>query len=356
MKGDYLVPGSIRDVAKSAGVSIGTVSRAFNNYTDIKPETKKKIFEAAKRLEYSPNLSARNLSSKNKKNIALIVSGLLENNPKENLTFSMIQGVYTYACNNGLEVAVYATDSAHQKDLSYRRFCLEHSVAGVILSGVTTDDAYFNELLETTEIPCVAIDVEIPGKRVGWVSIDNMTAAKEIANLLLDNGHRRILVISGKKNASVTVERMVGVYAALEDAGGRLTNDSVLYCNFNEETAYEKTREYLLKNGTSKHTAFLCFSDIMALGVMRAVRECGYRIPEDFSVTGFDGIPISEYTTPPLTTVVQDMKESGYAGAKMLHERMEKKTGIEHDTLPHRIIERKSIRNLLKDSREKNQA
>ncbi len=337
--------GSIRDVAKSAGVSIGTVSRAFNDYPDIKPETKKKIFEAAKRLDYSPNLSARNLSSKNKKNIALIISGLLENNPKENLMFCLIQGVYSYACMNGLEVAVYATDSAHQRQLSYRRFCIEHSVAGVILSGVTTDDPYFNELLETTEIPCVAIDVEIPGKRVGWVSIDNVAASKEMTQYLIAQGHRDILVISGKKNAFVTVERMVGVYSAIEESGGHLTNDSVLYCDFHEETAYEKVMEYLREYGSTRHTAFLCFSDIMALGVMRAVRECGYRIPEDFSITGFDGIPISEYTTPSLTTIVQDMKESGYAGAKLLHEKMEKRTERKHDTLPYRIIERESVRN-----------
>lgn len=338
--------GSIRDVAKSAGVSIGTVSRAFNGYTDIKPETKKKIFEEAKRLDYSPNLSARNLSSKNKKNIALILSGLLENNPKENLILSLMQGVYAYACAKGLEVAIYGMDSAHQKQLSYRKFCMNHSIAGVILSGVTTDDVYFNELLETTEIPCVAIDVEIPGKRVGWVSIDNVKAAKEIAQLLISNGHDNILVISGKKNAFVTVERMVGVYSAMKEAGGHLTNDSVLYCNFSEETAYEKVREYLKENGTSRHTAFLCFSDIMALGVMRAVNECGYRIPEDFSITGFDGIPISEYTSPPLTTIVQNMKEIGYAGARLLHEKMEKREEREHDTLPYKIVERESVRNL----------
>lgn len=338
--------GSIKDVARRAGVSIGTVSRAFNGYKDIKPETKKRIFEAAEQLDYYPNLSARNLSSKNKRNIALIISGLLENNPKENLMFTLMQGVYSYACLSGLEVAVYATDSVHQRQMSYKRFCVEHSVAGVILSGVTMEDAYFRELMETTEIPCVAIDVELPGKKAGWVSIDNLAASQEITRLLIQNGHKDILVISGKKNAAVNVERLTGVYAALESAGRRLTRDNVLYCDFSEEIAYERVKEYLKENGTSRHTAFLCFSDIMALGAMNAVKECGYRVPEDFSITGFDGIPITGYTTPPLTTVAQDMKESGFAGARFLHQIMTKKAEMGHIMLPYRILERESVQNI----------
>lgn len=102
---------SIQDVAKLAGVAIGTVSRAFNDYPDIRPETKQRIVEAARTLGYTPNISARNLSAKKPPNIGLIVSGLLEGNSKDNLVYLILQGVLSYTKTKGLELALYTTDS-----------------------------------------------------------------------------------------------------------------------------------------------------------------------------------------------------------------------------------------------------
>ena len=336
---------TIRDVARKCGVAVSTVSRALNGYSDITEETREKILKAVEELDYKPNLNARNLSSKKSNRIALIISGLLENNPKENLTFRLIQGVYSYTYNHDLDVAVYATDAEQQGKISYEKFCTEHDVCGVILSGVTMDDPYFRELINT-EIPCVAIDVELPDKRAGWVSIDNTRAMSDMVNLLYENGHERILVVSGKKNAGVTVDRMTGVFDAMQKKGRRLRPKDILYCDYSEEKAYEETAKYLQKYGKREHTAILCFSDLMALGVMRAVKEAGYRIGEDFSVTGFDGIPITEYTDPPLTTVWQDMKANGYEGAKLLQDRIEGKKSASHSTLPYKLLNRKSVRNI----------
>lgn len=336
---------TIRDVARKCGVAVSTVSRALNGYSDITEETRDKILKAVQELGYKPNLNAKNLSSKKSNRIALIISGLLENNPKENLTFRLIQGVYSYTYSHDLDVAVYATDARQQEKISYEKFCTEHDVCGVILSGVTLDDPYFKELIDT-EIPCVTIDVELPDKRAGWVSIDNHRAMADMVNLLYENGHENILVISGKKNAGVTIDRMTGVFDAMHRRGKVLQQEDILYCDYSEEMAYEKTKEYLQKYGTTRHTAFLCFSDLMALGVMKAVKEAGYRIPEDFSVTGFDGIPITEYTTPALTTVWQDMKANGYAGAKLLQDRIEGKKTDSHSMLSYELLKRDSVKNL----------
>lgn len=336
---------TIRDVAKACGVSVSTVSRAFNGYTDITEETREKVMKIAEELGYKPNLNAKNLSSKRSNQIALIISGLLENNPKENLTFRMMQGVYAYACRHNLDVAVYATDVKQQERISYQQFCTEHDVSGVILSGITMDDPYFEELMDT-KIPCVAIDMELSEKQGGWVSIDNIRAMADIVELLYANGHEKFLLISGKKNTRVTMDRTMGVYRAMSRRGHILSTEDILYCEFDEQKAYENTLDYLKKYGKTKHTAFVCFSDLMALGVMKAVREMGYRIPEDFSITGFDGIPIAEYTVPPLTTVWQDMKANGYAGAKMLHARIEGKAPKEHKILPYKILERESVKNI----------
>lgn len=336
---------SIKDVAKYAGVSIGTVSRAFNGYSDISQETKSKIFDSAQKLGYTPNVIARSLSSKVTSNIGLIVSGLLEGNSKDNLLYLVLQGIYRFTLENNLEVALYTTDSAIQRRKSYTQFCAERSIAGAILSGITTNDAYFKELIDTS-FPCVTIDVQVSGNKIGSVSIDNFKAANEITQHLLELGHREILVISGKKNATVTVERIAGIYNALSAAGLGLARERVLYCDYSETLAYKKTKEYIQSNGNREVTAIVCLSDIMALGAMKAIRECGYSVPEDFSIVGFDGLPVTEYTNPPLTTVEQNMVEIGYEAASLLKEIIKNPEKARHVYLPHKLLIRQSTRRL----------
>ena len=336
---------SIRDVAKHSGVSIGTVSRAFNGYEDIRTETRDRIFASAEILGYIPNVSARNLSSKRPPNVALVISGLLEGNPKDNMVYLMLQGIFSYALSNGLEVAVYATDSAEQRCKSYAQFCKEHSISGAILSGVTTDDAYFIELLDSS-IPCVAIDVPLQSDSHGWVSIDNVFAAEEITNHLFQSGHENIVIVSGKENAAVNMERMSGISKAYTHAGYKLSPAKVLFANFNEDQAYNHVKKYL-ENTPKKDlcTAFLCLSDIMALGVIAAIKDTGFRVPEDFSVTGFDGLSITEYTSPAVSTVVQDIRNIGLEAICMLHKIMQGEKGT-HKIVPHRLALRNSIQML----------
>ena len=333
---------TIRDVAKQAGVTIGTVSRAFNGYADIRPETRKRILKAADELGYTPNVTARSLSSKRPPNIALIVSGLLEGEPKDNMVYLLLQGIFGYSLANGLEVAVYATDSAKQRSKSYASFCKERNISGAVLCGITTDDAYLSELLQS-EIPRVTFDVPLSGSGFGWVSIDNIAAARQMAELLLENGHKDIIVVGGKKNAAVNLERMAGAYEAFSAAGKAFESSNVIYANFSETLAYKRVKKYLEETPREKHcTAFCCFSDIMALGTMKAIKDAGYRIPRDFSVTGFDGLAITEYTSPALTTIVQDMRRIGYEAVKMLHRIMEGGEGG-HELVPYELVQRGSV-------------
>lgn len=336
---------TIKDVAKYAGVSFGTVSRAFNGYTDISEKTKQQIFDAAKQLGYAPNVNARSLSAKNANNIGMIISGFLESEGKDNSAHLLLQGVYRYAFQKNLEMSLYAITSDKQNQKPYMRFCLEHSLSGAVLSGITTKDTYFKELV-SSNFPCVLIDVHLKekGKRVGCVSIDNYEAAGAITKHLLDYNHRDILVISGKKEASVTTERIAGIFQMLEEHGITLLRERILYCEYSEETAYKTVKKYLKKNGKGKITAFLCLSDLMALGVMKAVKELGYSVPDDFSIVGFDGLPITEYTTPGLTTVFQDFTEIGYQAAALLDTIMNSKDAVNDVYVPYKIMERGSVK------------
>lgn len=334
---------SIRDVAKAAGVSAGTVSRAFNGYQDINYDTKQRIVNAAKELGYAPNVNARSLSAKKAPNIGMIVSGFLETNKKDNFISILLQGVYRYSFEKKLEVTLYTTDSKNQNAKSYARFCIEHSIYGAILSGITTSDAYFKELINSG-MPCVLIDVHIKGIGLGCVSINNFEAASELAQYLIDCNHRKIVIISGKKNAGVTTDRIAGIYHTFQKNEMELARDQIIYCDYSEEIAYSKTKEYLVKYGKNEATAFLCLSDLMALGVMKAIRELGYSIPEDFSLVGFDGIPISEYTTPGLTTIEQDVNEMGYQAAALLEELMSNCDASKDVYVPYKFVKRDSVK------------
>ena len=162
---------------------------------------------------------------------------------------------------------------------------------------------------------------EMKNQLIGSVSIDNAKASREIATYLLERNHRDIVIMAGTEETYVNKERMKGVQKAFKEYGLEFHEENVLHANFSEEEAYALAKNYLQ---TKQPTAFLCFSDLMAFGVMRAVKEAGLRIPEDISITGFDNLVFSGYTEPKLTTftrILSKLEES----ALLLQNLMEKR-------------------------------
>ncbi|RHW32833.1 LacI family transcriptional regulator [Neobacillus notoginsengisoli] len=333
---------TIKDVAREAGVSISIVSKAFNNYPDVSEKTKKRILEVAKQLNYSPNLVAKNLSSKKTNTIGLISSGFLDSGVKDsNNSFQLFKGVYTAVEQNQYDLAIYMIDSQKQKSKSYAAFCKERNIGGAILVGVRTDDPFFLELIGS-EFPCVLVDVKIAMdcEYIGSVSTDNVAATKEMARHLLERNHKDIVVVTGKEETWVNTERLAGVREAMKEFGLVLREGDIIHADFTEEKAYELTAGFL-KN--RKPTAFLCFSDLMALGVIKAVKEAGLSIPEDVSVTGFDGLLISEFTQPALTTIEQDFFEMGRQAALMLQRLINGNAEETSIQIEYRFVDRDSV-------------
>ncbi|WP_277585141.1 LacI family DNA-binding transcriptional regulator [Psychrobacillus antarcticus] len=335
---------TIKDVAKEAGVSVSIVSKAFNNYTDVNEKTRQRIFEIANRMGYTPNIIAKNLSSKKQMTIGLISSGVLNNSEKDNNAFNIFKGVYTAVSTSQFELSIYLIDSQRQKKKSYAQYCRERNIGGALLQGIRIDDPYYMELIDTN-IPCVVLDI-IPATNnglVGSVSIDNVKASNEIALYLIENNHRDIALVAGRKETYVNSERIKGVREAYKDYSLELNTDEIMYADFSEQEAYELAREYLK---TKRPTAFLCFSDLMAFGVMKAVKEIGLKIPDDISITGFDDLVFSSYTDPQLTTIGQDFFEIGKMAAQLLQDLMENRLDHKHVNVEHRLIQRGSVNTL----------
>lgn len=333
---------TIKEVAAAAGVSISTVSRAFNNYSDINGKTKERILEAARSLDYSPNISARNLSSKKRLNLGLIISGFLNENANVDILFGHMKGAFRYASENNLDLALYITSSEEQKRLSYHSFCIEHSLAGAIISGLTTDDNYYQELSRGVPCPSVMMDIELPSGDAGIVTSDNRSAMKDMIAFLLSEGHERIAIIAGKKSATVTEVRLDGVRDAYAEKDIPLNENDIYYADFSRQEAYEITKRLAGEN--RKYSAYACFSDEMAFGVIRALQEEGIKIPQECSVTGFDDVQLSGNITPALTTVRQDFEASGYEAAGLLHRILEGKDDGRRMILKCPIIIRQSTK------------
>lgn len=332
---------NISDVARLAGVSIGTVSRAFNNYPDITEETKAKIKAAARELNYKPNVSARNLSAKNPPNIGLIMSGLLDANPLDSNPHLQLQGIFGYALHHHLELALYATDSEEQRRSSFVEFCAAHNLSGTILCGINLSDPYLQDLMDAP-IPAVSIDVPMVSQRTGWVSVDNTAAMQDLTRAMLALGHRDYLIIAGKQDAAINQERLSGVQTALQEAGLAFPADRVLYGDFSREQARSRLSGYVAETGLQGVTCILCFSDLMAMGALEALKEAGIQVPGQVSVTGFDDQPISQLTHPPLSTLRQDMRQMGWEAAAMLHRMMAEDHPGSHLVLSHEITLRES--------------
>lgn len=338
---------TIKDVAKAAGVSVAMVSKALNNYPDVSDKTREKVRQTAEKMNYSPNIVAKNLSSKNQRTIAIITSGFLRSESLDNSnSFDLLKGVYQATEEDNYELAMYFTETEKQQVKDYAKFCRERNIRGVVLSGIRLDDPYFNALLDTN-IPCVLIDVKVPmeNKLIGSVSIDNVEASYEMARHVISMGHKKIAVLTGEGEADVNGQRLKGIYKAAAENQISI-EDKLINGDFKEKSAYKNVKKYLNNHKNDLPTAIISFSDIMALGALKAINEYGLSVPGDISLTGFDGLKIIEYTNPSITTVKQPFQEMGYEAAKLVQRIMEGKEGKNEVIVPYEMVWNDSVKDL----------
>jgi LacI family transcriptional regulator len=324
----------IRDVARAAGVSITTVSRALNGYDDVSASTKARIEEVVERLNYAPDTNARSLGGKAENTIALLTSELKETN-ESGFVYGLIRGLFQQCTESECEFMLLATDVARQKKLSFLQLCKKKNLNGVVATGFRTDDPYYHEILNS-DLPCAIIDMEVWGKRKCNVTIDNIEASRKAVKHLLELGHREIVMLNGLKTASVSGQRYGGYVSALLEAGINLQLDYMRYCDFSEKIAYEETKKILREY--PRVTALFCASDLMAFGAVRAIEELGMRIPEDISVIGFDDIPIASYISKGLSTIRQDPYLMGSEGGRAVFQMILGKEVDSKIVLPHQLI------------------
>ncbi|WP_372661077.1 LacI family DNA-binding transcriptional regulator [Cohnella sp.] len=336
---------TIKDLAKAAGVSITTVSRALNGYSDVSEKTRSRIKKLADEMSYRPNAQAQSLVLKKTNTIGVIMSDIKRSSAKDAFAFEVLCGINDRASELNYDIILFSTNPNKQLKKTYSDLCRERNVDGAILQGLRMNDPYLKEVTNQSHFPCVLIDIPVAGDWVGHVTTDNVNGSKEAVLHLIELGHTRIAMINGYDEASVSRERLSGYMLALQEKGISYDPELVYDGRFSEEGGMEAMSHILDRH--PEVTAVFCSSDLMALGTMRTLELMGRAVPESMSIVGYDDILIASYSSPNLTTVRQEKYELGYQSAQLLIDMLEGRQVRHKVVLSNELIIRNSTAKLL---------
>jgi LacI family transcriptional regulator len=331
---------TIKDLAKAANVSVTTVSRALNGYSDVNEDTRKKIKSIAEKLNYRPSAVARSLVLKKTRTIGVILSEINREGAKDAVAYEILCGINDRIADLDYDILLFSTNPKKQLKKSYSDLCRERNVDGAIISGLRVHDPYLQEVVENTDFPSVLIDIPATSNNLGHVTTDNVHGAKLAVRHLLELGHRKIAMINGHDEASVSKERLEGYRQALQEAGIVYLPALVYNGNFSEEGGAEAMYRILLDHPNV--TAIFSASDLMVLGALRVMERLGRKVPDSISIVGYDDIKIASYCSPKITTIRQDKYEMGFQAAQLLIDMLESRIVSRKIILPNELIVRES--------------
>lgn len=320
---------TIYDVARKAGVGIGTVSRVINNSPQISPSTREKVLKVIKELKYQPSAMAQGLARKRTNIIACIVPFFTGY-----FYFELLNGVQQALSNYGYDLILYSIDKLEKKEEILKRTIRERKVDGVLLISMPIPDKLVFKFRES-KLPIVLVDSYHDA--LDSIIIENKEGAFIATEYLINLGHKRIGMINGCLSSVPAINRLEGFKAALDKY--KIVYNDTLIINvglngdpevlhndgFNKKAGYKAMTQLLALN-ENRPTAVFISSDIQATGAIKAIQERGLKIPTDITIVGFDDIELSEYLG--LTTVHQPMYEMGKLAVERL---MAKITGKDSD-------------------------
>lgn len=323
---------TVKDIATKAGVSQSTVSKVLNNYPGVGKATKQKVLNAIEELGFVPDMIARSMVKKKTNTIGFIVGDIA--NPFFAETAKIIIKNAKY---KGFDVILSDTDYKTENFRKALLSMLARRVDGIIIASVERNDDSIDVLLEKG-FPFILINRKTENEKFNYVVLDNEKGARLAMEHLIELGHHKIAFLSGPKIYSTFYHRYIGYENILEKYGIPYRSDFVYDSN---EQKLDKFIDELLCS-SEKPTAFFAASDQLAIKVMAVLHKKGYKIPDDFSIIGFDNIDISANPFINLTTVSQNKKQMATIALEKLIQLI---NGEISNTLPiHIILEPKLIR------------
>jgi LacI family transcriptional regulator len=326
---------TILHVARKAGVSFGTVSRVLNNNVHVKPETRERVLKAVDYLGFIANRHARILAGGKAGTIGVLVPGLGSEYIGE-----IMRGVDAEMGSAGRDLILYTTHRDTAKEAAYVATCLNGMADGMLLVLPHNPSEYIDRMMNR-KFPFVFIDHQGIGRECATVNAANWQGGYKVAEYLIGLGHRRIGFITGWKDLVAVQDRMKGFQAALKSNHIAEDPELIFEGTFEQSDGYHGGLHFL--SLPDPPTAIFASNDVMAMGVMDAAREKGFRIPENLSVIGFDDIHQAAEVHPALTTVRQPLEKMGRMASQILLEMLRHPGGkIERVELPTELVLRDS--------------
>lgn len=307
---------TIKDVAREAGVALSTVSNAMNGSSLVTEETREKVMEAAKKLNYVPNMNGRFLKSGRSRQLCFITSS--------------ISGEYFYRLTDSMNAECEKNGYCLNIVVTRDKNTMMNNVLGGRFDGFFLFEgeriaAEELERLEKEHIVAIMLDRKYVKKTIGSVVFDSYQAGYEITKHLINLGHKRIGFLDSASDIYDCSERKRGYQKALEEHGIALLEKDILQGFFDENISYSAVIAQAHLYHRDLPTAYVAGNDKSAIGCVKALQFLGFRVPEDISVAGFDDIELSRYFTPSLTTVRNPIEEQGRAAVDLMVEILDKK-------------------------------
>ncbi|MGF6947649.1 LacI family repressor for deo operon, udp, cdd, tsx, nupC, and nupG [Neobacillus sp. B4I6] len=329
----------IADVANMANVSTATVSRVISNAGTVKKETAEKVLEAIKKLNYQPNMLARQLRRSETKTILVVVPDIT------NTFFSaVLRGIESVSIENGYQVLLGDARNDVESETSFLTILGQKKADGLILLTARTDQKILEDLSQ--DYPVVLACEYYEGSQLPTVSIDNVSSARKATEYLINLNHKRIGHICGPLSVVVGRDRCKGFHQAMAKHGLSVDPSLVQEGEFTFESGFNLMMKFLSLE--EPPTAIFVGNDEMAMGAVKAAKSKGVRVPEDLSVVGFDDIKFASIFEPALTTIAQPTFVMGQKAMHLLlriinNEELDNKYQF---ILPDKLIVRDSCKEL----------
>jgi LacI family repressor for deo operon, udp, cdd, tsx, nupC, and nupG len=301
---------SIKDIAKAAGVSHSTVSRALSNSPLVNPETAERIRRIAQEMGYSPSAIARSLVTKRTYTIGLVVTSIADPFVAE-----IVRGTEEVALDNGYHVFLCNSNADPDREMAVVTALRERRVDGIIVTASRVGDLYL-PLLEESQVPIVLINNQREGEYVYSIATDNVHGGQLATHYFIELGHRRIGCLTGPEGASSSFDRLEGYKRTLRQHN--IPFDPALIGQGDGAVDGGERAMGQLLSLSSPPTAVFCYNDRTAIGALAAIKSHGLQVPQDISLVGFDDIAFAAYVAPPLTTIAQQKYEMGRLAMEMV--------------------------------------
>ncbi len=327
---------TIKDIAKRAGVSHSTVSRALRVNHLVSSETSKRIREIAQEMGYRPSAVARSLKTKRTEVLGVIVSNI-----SDPFFSEILNGIEASAQAGGYSLFIAASQHDPIKERQIVQTMMEQRTDGVIICSSSFSPEHGRQLL-SYGFPVVVVNHQGSESFNYSIYHDDVDGSSQITRHLISLGHKRIAYLGNSQSGRTTQDRLHGFLDVMSEADLEVPDSFIHHVEGGDPILGQKSVEYFMRL-TPKPTAIVCFNDMLAIGVLKGCEVAGFRVPEDLSVTGFDNITYSAFTTPCLTTFDQPKFSIGQEAAQLLQDLLQAEDGIIPDTPNVKILKGKLL-------------